>query len=216
MRCRRRPGAGSRRAGVGGTPDARFTGARRRKRSASATWRRPTSGARASSVIVCATQHVCTGEGRRKWVEGGPPPVIPGSTQGPLPSSRQRNSETPDQVRGDESPQLVDSCRSWPMLRYAMEDAPPEPISHNASAPRGHMDRHRQNDWGSVQYDSRFDEYWVLAGSARQCLVYCPWCGEKLPPSKREEWFDAVEALGLDPWQDEMPEEFRSDAVPAD
>ncbi|AQR72677.1 DUF6980 family protein [Sphingomonas sp. LM7] len=74
------------------------------------------------------------------------------------------------------------------------------------------MDKHRQNDWGTVQYDSRVDEYWVVAGSARQALFYCPWCGEKLPPSKRDEWYDAVEALGLDPWQDELPQEFRSDA----
>ncbi|MGN7158827.1 DUF6980 family protein [Sphingomonas sp. SAFR-052] len=74
------------------------------------------------------------------------------------------------------------------------------------------MDEHRQNDWGSVQYDSRFDEYWVAAGSAQQCLFYCPWCGQKLPPSKRDEWFDAIERLGLDPWADEVPEDFQSDA----
>lgn len=93
-----------------------------------------------------------------------------------------------------------------------MRDNLPEPVDNNASTSRGHMGQHRENDWGSVQYDSRFDEYWVAAGSARQCLLYCPWCGEALPPSKRDEWFDAVEALGLDPWQDEVPEEFRSDA----
>lgn len=88
----------------------------------------------------------------------------------------------------------------------------PEPIKGNASETRGHMDQHRQNNWGSVQYDSRFDEYWIVAGSAQQCLFYCPWCGEALPPSKRDEWFDAVEAFGLDPWEDEVPEEFQSDA----
>jgi hypothetical protein len=80
-----------------------------------------------------------------------------------------------------------------------------------ANVSRGHMDQHRQNDWGSVQYDSRFEEYWIHAGSAQQCLFYCPWCGEKLPASKRDEWFDAVESLGLNPLRDEVPEEFRSD-----
>ncbi|KQM37564.1 hypothetical protein ASE59_13815 [Sphingomonas sp. Leaf10] len=74
------------------------------------------------------------------------------------------------------------------------------------------MDRHRQNDWGSVQYDSRFDEYWIVAGSARQCLFYCPWCGEKLPPSQRNAWFEKVETLGFDPWGDTLPEAFRSEA----
>jgi len=47
---------------------------------------------------------------------------------------------------------------------------------------RGHMERHRQNDWASVEYDPRFDDYWVQAGGARQLLFYCPWCGEKLKP----------------------------------
>ena len=73
------------------------------------------------------------------------------------------------------------------------------------------MDHHRQNDWGSIQYDSRFDEYWVEAGSARQSLFYCPWCGEKLPESQRDKWFDEVEAMGLDPWGDDVPEPYRSD-----
>ncbi|MEZ5680649.1 MAG: hypothetical protein R3E14_05060 [Erythrobacter sp.] len=74
------------------------------------------------------------------------------------------------------------------------------------------MDKHPQNDWGSVNYDGRFDEYWVPAGSARQALFFCPWCGEKLPESKRDEWFDAIEALGLDPWNDQAPVEYQSDA----
>ena len=72
------------------------------------------------------------------------------------------------------------------------------------------MEQHRQNDWGSVSYDDRFDEYWLPAGSARQCLFYCPWCGEKLPDSKRDKWFGALEARGLDPRSDEIPEDFRS------
>jgi hypothetical protein len=93
-----------------------------------------------------------------------------------------------------------------------MDEPPLEPMQPGVAASHGHMDQHRQNDWGSVQYESRFDEYTVVAGSARQCLFYCPWCGEQLPASKRDEWFDAVEALGLDPWHDEVPEEFRSDA----
>ena len=72
----------------------------------------------------------------------------------------------------------------------------------------GHMDRHPQNDWQSVRYDRRFDEYWVTAGGARQCLFYCPWCGEKLPPSQRDRWFDELEALGLDPLADAVPEAY--------
>jgi hypothetical protein len=63
-----------------------------------------------------------------------------------------------------------------------------------------------------VQYDTRFDQYWVPAGEARQALFYCPWCGEKLPPSQHNRWFDELEALGIDPWKDEVPERYRSSA----
>ena len=74
------------------------------------------------------------------------------------------------------------------------------------------MDRHPQNDWGSVRYDERFDLYWVEAGGAKQQLFYCPWCGDALPPSQRDRWFDRLEALGIDPGIDPIPEAFRSGA----
>ena len=100
------------------------------------------------------------------------------------------------------------------VLRYggAMDDSVPESPNDNTIASRGHMDQDAQNDCGSVSYDNRFNEYWVTAGSARQSLFYCPRCGEKLPASKRNAWLDAVEALGVGPWRDEVPVEFRSDA----
>ena len=77
---------------------------------------------------------------------------------------------------------------------------------------RNHMDHHPQNGWGSIQYDARFDESWVHAGDAQQSLFYCPWCGEKLPPSHRDRWFDELEARGIDPLTDEVPERFRTGA----
>lgn len=79
---------------------------------------------------------------------------------------------------------------------------------HNA----GHMDRHPQNDWHSVRWDARFDEYWIPADGARQCLFHCPWCGETLPPSQRGRWFDELGAMGLAPFDDEIPEAYRSGA----
>jgi hypothetical protein len=77
-------------------------------------------------------------------------------------------------------------------------------------AHRGHMERHRQNDWASVEYDVRFDDYWVQTSGARQMLFYCPWCGEKLPQSQRDRWFDELEARGIDPNVDPIPSEFQS------
>ena len=74
------------------------------------------------------------------------------------------------------------------------------------------MDIHPQNDWGTVRYDPRFDVYWLPAGSARQQLFYCPWCGEKLPPSQMDRWFDELEAAGIDPDCDPLPEQYCSGA----
>lgn len=88
----------------------------------------------------------------------------------------------------------------------------PDQIGRSIAPERNHMNQHPQNDWGSIQYDVRFDEYWLPAGEARQCLFYCPWCGEKLPPSKSDQWFDALEALGIDPLNDEVPDLYRSGA----
>ena len=68
-----------------------------------------------------------------------------------------------------------------------------------AQPSRGHMDLHPQNDWGSVQYDVRFDEYWVKAGG-------------KLPPSRRDDWFDQLEAAGVDPSNDPIPPAYQSGA----
>jgi hypothetical protein len=66
-----------------------------------------------------------------------------------------------------------------------------------------------------VVYDPRFDEYGlpVRDGGASMVVIgYCPWCGGRLPASRRDAWFDAVEARGLDPWEDELPEELRDSA----
>lgn len=100
-----------------------------------------------------------------------------------------------------------------PLRRYtlAMSDGIDQ-TSPSAEVERNHMDGHPQNAWNSVQYDARFDEYSVQAGDALQSLFYCPWCGEKLPPTQRDRWFNEVEALGLDAWHDELPERFRSAA----
>ena len=72
------------------------------------------------------------------------------------------------------------------------------------------MDAHPQNDWETVHYDARYDAYWVEAGGARQLLFFCPWCGEKLPPSQRDRWFDELEAQGIDPAIGPIPEKFQS------
>jgi hypothetical protein len=63
-----------------------------------------------------------------------------------------------------------------------------------------------------VGYDERFDEYgiWLRTGedasaSSWLTITFCPWCGADLPPTRRDEWFERVDALGVDP--DDAPPE---------
>ncbi|MEL4280489.1 MULTISPECIES: DUF6980 family protein [Shewanella] len=67
-----------------------------------------------------------------------------------------------------------------------------------------------------VSYIPKFDEYGLIihdGGSASTEINYCPWCGKKLPESKRDEWFEELEKLGFDePSEQEIPVEFNSDA----
>ena len=64
-----------------------------------------------------------------------------------------------------------------------------------------------------IAFTEVFDEYglWVHTdedGSASSWLSihYCPFCGSKLPPSRREQWHDLLEERGLDP--DDLPAQF--------
>ena len=65
-----------------------------------------------------------------------------------------------------------------------------------------------------ILYIRKFDEYGlkILDGGTSSILIdFCPWCGQKLPVSKRDLWFDQIENLGIDHWKDEVPEKFRTD-----
>lgn len=55
------------------------------------------------------------------------------------------------------------------------------------------------------------DEF-TIYGGGEWAIQFCPFCGTKLPQSRREEWFSKLEGLGVDPWRGQIPEEFRSDA----
>ena len=66
----------------------------------------------------------------------------------------------------------------------------------------------------SVIFVAKFREYGVRVldgGTSYLVMKYCPWCGAKLPESKRAEWFDAIERLGLDPVnEDSIPGQFKT------
>ena len=67
-----------------------------------------------------------------------------------------------------------------------------------------------------ISYTPKFNEYGLIihdGGSSSIVISYCPWCGFKLPESKRDLWFDVLEELGFDdPTEQEIPKEFLSSA----
>jgi hypothetical protein len=65
-----------------------------------------------------------------------------------------------------------------------------------------------------VGFSARFQEYGLIlhdGGTSSIGIVFCPWCGRRLPASRRDRWFEELEARGIDPWEDELPVEFQDD-----
>ncbi|MDQ0418957.1 hypothetical protein J2Z48_003162 [Croceifilum oryzae] len=66
-----------------------------------------------------------------------------------------------------------------------------------------------------IYYSLVFDEYGIIihdGGPSYSAIYFCPYCGSKLSDSKRDLWFDALEALGFAaPFEQNIPEDFNSD-----
>ena len=67
-----------------------------------------------------------------------------------------------------------------------------------------------------IEYFGYLDDRFTIGKTGRQHPIwFCPWCGTRLQPGLSNEWFNALEAIGLgDPWfedRDKVPEEFKSD-----
>jgi hypothetical protein len=74
-----------------------------------------------------------------------------------------------------------------------------------------------------IKYVAKMNEIGVLVldgpignpsqdGLSKINFTYCPWCGQSLPESLRDDWFEEMEKRGIDPWVDDVPEEFKDDA----
>jgi hypothetical protein len=66
-----------------------------------------------------------------------------------------------------------------------------------------------------VVYIAKFNEYGINVhdgGASYVLIMYCPWCGARLPDSKRDQWFEELERQGLNPWTDTIPDAYQSDA----
>lgn len=84
------------------------------------------------------------------------------------------------------------------------------PLPHGCEA----MQRAVLDDRVPLVYVGRFREFGLLVdgGPVVDTIEYCPWCGERLPRSLRDEYFDLLEDLGLEVEDTEVPLELRSDA----
>lgn len=66
-----------------------------------------------------------------------------------------------------------------------------------------------------ISYTPRFDEYGIIihdGGSSSVSISFCPWCGARLPSSKRDRWFDELLAKGIDPHGQDVPEPYKTEA----
>ncbi|WP_394354718.1 DUF6980 family protein [Aquipseudomonas alcaligenes] len=65
-----------------------------------------------------------------------------------------------------------------------------------------------------IKYSDKFNEYGIVihdGGTSSITIKFCPWCGSRLPESKRDQWFDELEKLGYEnPSEQEIPEKYKS------
>lgn len=73
--------------------------------------------------------------------------------------------------------------------------------------------RHALNDSDvPLMYVDNFREYGLRVadgGSSYLLLLFCPFCGCELPRSLRDEWFERLDELGLEPEDPRVPMELR-------
>ena len=79
-----------------------------------------------------------------------------------------------------------------------------------------HMKIHGANCDRLITYSEKFDEYGIpdyvshdYKDAPVQIIKFCPWCGETLPESQRDRWFDELAVLGVNPRFDEIPEKYK-------
>ena len=79
------------------------------------------------------------------------------------------------------------------------------------------MEKHLSSGEVSIVYTARYREYGISTrweynrSAAKQLIYYCPWCGTKLPENLRDVWFNLIEEMGLEPDDEAVPEDMKSD-----
>jgi hypothetical protein len=88
-------------------------------------------------------------------------------------------------------------------------------LDGHCRGPEGHVTDTTQCPDQVLCYNAKLREYSLSAvSSPNYTATYCSSCGTKFPTGLRDEWFNLIEGMGLDPWEDRdmIPEEFKSDA----
>lgn len=87
------------------------------------------------------------------------------------------------------------------------------------------MDATLENGESLLSYDSKMREYSIRGGKCYKdgkdyggfMLIYCPFCGTKLPKDLRDEWFDELSKIlgfevDISTDKRKIPKDFKSDA----
>ncbi len=65
-----------------------------------------------------------------------------------------------------------------------------------------------------IYFSRRFNEFGLKimdGGSSYYTISFCPFCSTKLPESLRDRWFEEMDKLGIDSWNEEIPEKYKTD-----
>ena len=113
------------------------------------------------------------------------------------------------------------TCSDWHQAQQVIDrgfDPERFPCVHTAFHSTFQCDQH-SDPWDRpdvvLVYWENFDEYGIPirdGGHSKITISHCPWCGIRLPESKRNLWVGTLESLGYEePFLQDVPEEFRTD-----
>lgn len=98
-------------------------------------------------------------------------------------------------------------------LRMDLVDEAPSAASNNSPHACSDMLRSLADIDTPLVYNDHLLEYGLQVrfrgGDTWDEVNFCPWCGAELPASLRDEWFEELEGLGLDPGFDKTPPEYQ-------
>lgn len=132
-----------------------------------------------------------------------------------------KDVETPQYADYADHMQDCPECRDWfcseqvVAMKIVLEDWPCVHMAYHAN----YRCSSHPDPWDCpsvlIAYIDQYDEYGIPIrdGSGSYWKIdNCPWCGSKLPESKREQWIKKLRGLGFDPFSeyDRIPVEYKS------